>query len=153
MQNKPCLVLKILKWQHCAHHRNLKWTMQLLRNKDPQQKNPLQVRPCNGADISELQAQAYPEGGKGAMSPQKFLEHIVILCFDRRFSKQNSVFCLKSDILAPPKFLDWLCHWLQAHYCMTPRPQTWFLCSVSVLQANKLSLQELNQLIEIELLT
>ena len=33
------------------------------------------------------------------------------------------------------------------------RTVTWLLCSVSVLPANKLSLQELNQLIEIELLT
>jgi len=28
---------------------------------------------------------------KGAMAPPKFLENIVILCFERRFSKQNSV--------------------------------------------------------------
>jgi len=33
------------------------------------------------------------------------------------------------------------------------RPWTWLLWSVSVLSANKLSLQEVNQLIEIELLT
>jgi len=39
------------------------------------------------------------------MSPQKFLEHIVILYFERRFSEQNSVIRLKSDILAPPNFL------------------------------------------------
>jgi len=37
-------------------------------------------------------------GGKGAMPP-KFLEKIVILCFERRFSKQNSVIRLKSNIL------------------------------------------------------
>jgi len=40
-------------------------------------------------------------GAKGP-SPPKFLEHIVILYFERRFSKQNSVIRLKSDILAPP---------------------------------------------------
>ena len=51
-------------------------------------------------------------GGKGAMAPQ-FLENIVILCFKRRFSKQNSVIRLKSSILAPAKFLDWLHHWLK----------------------------------------
>jgi len=39
------------------------------------------------------------------------LEHIVILCFERRFSKQNSVIRQKSNILAPPKFLGWLRHW------------------------------------------
>jgi len=55
-------------------------------------------------------------GGKGAMPPQKFLENVAILCFERRFSKQNSVIRLKSNILAPPKFLGWLRHWLQASY-------------------------------------
>jgi len=44
--------------------------------------------------------------------PPKFFENIVILCFGRCFSKQNSVLRLKSDILAPPKFLGWLCHCL-----------------------------------------
>jgi len=54
---------------------------------------------------------------KGAMAPFKFLENIVILCFERRFSKQNSVIRLKSNILAPQNFLDppnfvgWLRHW------------------------------------------
>ena len=42
-------------------------------------------------------------GGKGAIPP-KFLESIVILCFGRRFSKQNSVIRLKSNILAPQIF-------------------------------------------------
>jgi len=32
------------------------------------------------------------------------LEDIVILCFERRFSKQNSIIHLKSSILARPKF-------------------------------------------------
>jgi len=41
---------------------------------------------------------------------------------------------------------------LQAHHCMTPEHRAWLLCSVSVLPANKRSLQELNQLIGIELL-
>jgi len=36
--------------------------------------------------------------------PPKFLENIVILCFERRFSKQNSVIRLKSNILPPPNF-------------------------------------------------
>jgi len=43
-------------------------------------------------------------GGKGAMAPSKFFENIVILCFERRFSKQNSVIRLKSNILAPKYF-------------------------------------------------
>jgi len=50
------------------------------------------------------------------MALPKFLEHIVILCFERRFSKQNSVIRPKANILAPcnifapPKFLGWLRH-------------------------------------------
>jgi len=42
-------------------------------------------------------------GAKKAMPPQN-LENIVILCFERRFSKQNSVIRLKSNILAPTNF-------------------------------------------------
>jgi len=38
------------------------------------------------------------------MPPPRFLENIVILCFKRRFSKQNSVIRLKSNILALPNF-------------------------------------------------
>ena len=41
----------------------------------------------------------------------------------------------------------------QAHHCITPEQWTWLLYSVSVISANKLSLQELNQLIGIKLLT
>jgi len=66
-------------------------------------------------------------GGKGAMPP-KFLENIVILCFERRFSKQNSVIPLKSHTLTPPKFLGWLRHCsytitgkLFALICLAPR--------------------------------
>jgi len=33
---------------------------------------------------------------------------------------------------------------LQAQHCMTSEQGTWLLCSVSVIPANKLSLQELN---------
>ena len=48
-------------------------------------------------------------GSKRAMAP-KFLENIVILCFEGRFSKQNSVIRLKSNILTPSNFLAWLRH-------------------------------------------
>ena len=41
----------------------------------------------------------------------------------------------------------------QDHHYMTPEQWTWLLCSVSVILTNKLSLQELNQLIEIKLLS
>jgi len=37
------------------------------------------------------------------MTP-KFLEHMVILCLERRHPKQNSVIHLKSTILLPPNF-------------------------------------------------
>jgi len=50
------------------------------------------------------------------MSPKR-LEHIVILCFERHFSKQNSVIRLKSNILPPAKFLGWL-----RHCCMYKTP-------------------------------
>jgi len=42
---------------------------------------------------------------------------------------------------------------LRSHHCMTPEQRTWVLRSVSVVPVNKLSMQELNQLIGIELLT
>jgi len=44
------------------------------------------------------------------MHPHKFLEHIVVLSFERRFSKQNGGIRLKSNILvpqiSPPKILE-----------------------------------------------
>jgi len=51
-------------------------------------------------------------GAKEAMIPQKFLKNIVILWFQRRFSKQNSVIRLKSNIMGSPNFLGWLRHWV-----------------------------------------
>jgi len=58
------------------------------------------------------------------------------LCFERRFSKQNSVIRLKSNILNPPKFLTtkflaWLRHWVdivsfasKSTYCSKGAPQS-----------------------------
>jgi len=43
-------------------------------------------------------------GGQSGHGPPKFLENLVILCFERGFSKQNSVIRLKSNILAPQSF-------------------------------------------------
>jgi len=40
------------------------------------------------------------------MAHPKFLEHIVVLGFERRFSKQNSVIRLKSNILHLPNFVS-----------------------------------------------
>jgi len=44
------------------------------------------------------------QGALGDHGLPKFLEHIVILCFERRYPKQNRVFQLKSNILVCPKF-------------------------------------------------
>jgi len=41
------------------------------------------------------------QGGPTGPWPPKFLEHIVIFCFERRYPKQNSVICLKSSISPP----------------------------------------------------
>jgi len=49
----------------------------------------------------------------------------------------------------PSLATQWSIRELQDSYCMTPVPWTWLLHSVSVLPANKLSLQEWNQFIEI----
>ena len=45
--------------------------------------------------------------------PPQILENIVILCFERRFSKQNSVIRLKSNI-SLPNILGWLRQWNNA---------------------------------------
>ena len=45
---------------------------------------------------------------RGPKEPPEFLENITILCFEKRFSNQNSVIRLKSNILAPSKLLGWL---------------------------------------------
>jgi len=55
------------------------------------------------------------EGSMGSC-PHKFLEHIVILCFERRYHKQNSDIRLKSNMFPnknSPQFFDWL------RYCTT----------------------------------
>jgi len=63
-------------------------------------------------------------GDKGP-SPPKFLENIVILCFERRFSKQNSVIRLKSNILAPQNF--WAGYAIApTDYFLKLQPHCWF---------------------------
>jgi len=59
------------------------------------------------------------QGGKRGHGHRKFLENTVISCFEMRFSKQNGVIRPKSNILAPPKFLGWLRHWLSTP--LTPK--------------------------------
>jgi len=53
------------------------------------------------------------KGGLGGHGPYRFSEHIVILCFKRRYPKRNSGICLKACIFpqnfsAPTTFLGWL---------------------------------------------
>jgi len=43
-------------------------------------------------------------GGAKRQCHPKFLENLAILCFEWRFSEENSVFRLKSNILPPPNF-------------------------------------------------
>jgi len=49
------------------------------------------------------------QGGPKRPCPPKFLENVVILCFQSRFSKQNSVIRLKSNIFSPKIFF---CHFV-----------------------------------------
>ena len=65
------------------------------------------------------------QGGQRNHGPHKFLEDIVILCFERRFSKQNSVIRLRSNILAPPKCLGWLRHWTESARPKSRVPPSW----------------------------
>ena len=51
-------------------------------------------------------------GQRGHALRPKFLENVVILCFERRLSEQNSVFRLKSNIFLHHKFLGRLRHCL-----------------------------------------
>jgi len=41
-------------------------------------------------------------GIKGAMNPTRFVAYLLVLCFERRYLKQNTVARLKSSILPPP---------------------------------------------------
>ena len=52
---------------------------------------------------NHMRSQGVPKGPW----PPKFLENIVILCFEGRFFQQNSVIRLKSNIFALPKIV-WL---------------------------------------------
>ena len=61
-------------------------------------------------------------GVAGRHGPPKGLENIVILCFESRFSKQNSVIGLKSNIL-PPKISG------------LATPSAWFTCRLYRLKA------------------
>jgi len=49
-------------------------------------------------------------GGKGAMPP-KFVENIVILCFERVFLSKIVLFARNQTFWPPQNFLGWLRHW------------------------------------------
>jgi len=59
------------------------------------------------AYLCDIGVAGWCKRGHGSL---KFLENIVILCFERRLPKQNVVIRLQSNILAYPKFLGWLRH-------------------------------------------
>jgi len=44
------------------------------------------------------------KGSPGDYAPHKFFKYQVILCFERRYPKQNTVASLKSNFAPPPKF-------------------------------------------------
>jgi len=41
-------------------------------------------------------------------TPARFRACLVVLCFERRWHEPNTIACLKSKYLAPPKILGWL---------------------------------------------
>ena len=53
---------------------------------------------CEGMDAEHHRRS---QGGQRGHGPPKFLENIVIFCFERCLSKQNNVIRLKSNILLP----------------------------------------------------
>jgi len=63
--------------------------------------------------------------------PPKFLEDLVILCFERWYPNQNIVARLKSNILPQKNFglatqLFWSCYSLQWWGNLDPRNQNWW---------------------------
>ena len=77
------------------------------------------------------------QGGQRGHGPPKFLENIVIVCFESRFSKQNSVIRLKSNILATPKFLGWLRHrgaaWCETNVVIGSMQKLFYIHSFPIL--------------------
>jgi len=61
--------------------------------------------PLRSSSLKEVTNIGVAGGGPKRPCPPKFLENIAILCFERRFSKQNSVIRLQSNILPLQKFL------------------------------------------------
>ena len=55
----------------------------------------------------------------GRPTPFKFLACLVVLCFERRFPKQNTVARLKSKYLPPKNFGVWLRYWVSLHANIT----------------------------------
>jgi len=59
---------------------------------------------------------------RGGHAPQTF-QKIVSLCFERQYTKQNSVICLRLNILVSPKIWGWLCYWFLHLFCFS---DSWF---------------------------
>jgi len=62
----------------------------------------------------------------------KILENVAVLCFERRFSKQNSVIRLKSNILGTRKFLP-----PQIFRLATPLGMTLYSCITTIAQMSR----------------
>jgi len=70
-------------------------------------------------------------GGQRSHVPPKGLENMVILCFERRFFKQNRVIHLKSNILAPQFFWPLPNFWAGYATVMDPFDDLAESCSVT----------------------
>jgi len=66
------------------------------------------------------------QGGKGLCTPNICMPCLVVLCFEKRCPKPNSVVRLNSKYSAPPKLLGWL------RYCAA-----WGMCSLFLNQLNE----------------
>ena len=53
--------------------------------------------------------------GDHGTAPQ-ILAYLILLYFERRYPKWNTVIRLKSNILSRPKILGWVCHWPKSFF-------------------------------------
>jgi len=74
------------------------------RNKSEERAGDICGIKCVNLETMRIALHRSSQGGQKRPCPPKFLENIVIFCFERRCSRQNSVIRLKSNILAPSKF-------------------------------------------------
>jgi len=117
-----------LVWQYYPFAQHIVWRC-ILKSGNHQVEKPIPFEKCWQCPLSSVvfyqstHGQRWlthrrSQGGPKGPCPPKFFDDVVIFCFERSFSKQNSVIRQKSNILAapqffgPPKFLGWLRHWV-----------------------------------------